>query len=137
MAKLFSDQWMQGFSDAWNADTEMVDNLSAEKFSSTIGFGCKGDEAPIGIVDVYNGEVIYAGDFQGQNLDWDLRADINDWKEWLTDGFGFDKLGVSVSSGRLQFMIGDYRKMIRKPSMAKPFLRHFELMQGLDTEFSR
>ena len=137
MAKLFSDSWMQLFADAWNSDAEMTSNLAAEKFSSTIGFGCVGDEKPVGIVVVENGTVIYAGEFQGQKLDWDMRAEVDAWKEWLTDGFGFNKLGVAVSSGRLSFTTGDYRKMIRNPNMAKPFLRHFELMQGLDTEFVR
>ena len=137
MAKLFSDSWMQLFADAWNADSEMTDHLGGEKFSSVIGFGCVGDNTPVGIVVVQNGNVIYAGDFQGQTLDWDVRADVNDWKEWLTNGFGFDKLGVSVSSGKLQFIVGDYRQMIRNPNMAKPFLRHFELMKGLETEFVR
>jgi len=137
MARLFSHEWMQDFSTAWNADKDMTDNLHAEKFTSKIGFGYKGDDAPTGIVDVSNGVVFYAGDYQGQELDWDIRADVEAWKEWLTDGFGFDKLGVAVSSGKLQFTVGDYRKMIRNPNMAKPFLRHFELMKDLNTEFSR
>ena len=137
MAKLFSNSWMQAFADAWNADTEMTASLGAEKFSAVIGFGCNGDASPVGIVDVSNGEVIYAGDYQGQDLDWDVRAEVDDWKDWLTNGFGFDKLGVSVATGKLQFTKGDYRQMIRNPNMAKPFLRHFELMKGLDTEFVR
>ena len=137
MAKLFSDSWMQSFADAWNADTEMTASLGTERFSAVIGFGCKGEESPVGIVDVSNGEVIYAGNYQGQELDWDLRADVDAWKEWLTEGFGFNKLGVSVASGKLQFTKGDYRQMIRNPNTAKPFLRHFELMKGLDTEFVR
>lgn len=137
MDKLFSNSWMQSFADAWNDDTEMTASLGTEKFSAVIGFGCKGDESPVGIVDVSNGEVIYAGDYSGQELDWDLRADVDAWKEWLTEGFGFDKLGVSVASGKLQFTKGDYRQMIRNPNIAKPFLRHFELMKGLDTEFVR
>ena len=137
MAKLFSDTWMQLFAEAWNDDAEMTASLGTEKFSAVIGFGCKGDEMPMGIVDVSNGEVIYAGDYRGQVLDWDLRADVDAWKEWLTEGFGFDKLGVAVSSGKLQFAKGDYRQMIRIPNIAKPFLRHFDLMKGLDTEFVR
>jgi len=137
MAKIFSDKWMQAFADLWNADKEMIEKLSEANFTSTIGFGCTDDETPVGIVEVENGKIIYAGDFKGQVLDWDMRADIEAWKEWLTDGFGFNKLGVSVSSGKLQFVSGDYRQMIRNPNMAGPFLRHFELMAVLDTDFSR
>lgn len=135
MSKLFSDEWMKSFAVLWNADNEMIENLSKAGFNSIIGFGCSGDEKPLGIVEVRNGEVIYAGKFQGQKLDWDMRADVEAWKEWLTEGFGFDKLGVTVASGQLHFVIGDYRQMIRYPNMAKPFLRHFELMGQLETEF--
>lgn len=137
MARLFSDEWMKAFAERWNADREMVDNLTDAGFSSTIGFGCSGDEKPAGIVEVKNGRVMYAGEFQGQALDWDMRADLEAWQEWLTEGFGFEKLGVSVATGKLNFVAGDYRQMIRYPNMAKPFLRHFELMGELKTEFVR
>jgi hypothetical protein len=137
MAKLFSDEWMRSFAEQWNEDSEMVDNLSEAGFNSTIGFGCSEDETPVGIVEVRNGRVMYAGEFQNQALDWDLRADLDAWKEWLTEGFGFDKLGVAVATGKLNFVAGDYRQMIRHPNMAKPFLRHFELMGELKTEFAR
>lgn len=137
MARLFSDEWMKSFAKQWNADSEMIKNLSEAGFSSTIGFGCSGDTQPVGVVEVRDGEVIYAGEFHGQALDWDMRADVEAWKEWLTEGFGFDKLGVSIATGRLSFVEGDYRQMIRHPNMAKPFLRHFELMGNLKTEFAR
>ncbi|WP_126456474.1 SCP-2 sterol transfer family protein [Sulfuriflexus mobilis] len=137
MAKLFSDEWMKSFAKLWNADRDMVENLSEAGFSSSIGFGCVGDKKPVGIVEVKEGRVVYAGEFQGQALDWDLRAEVDAWKEWLTEGFGFDKLGVSISTGKLSFVAGDYRQMIRYPNMAKPFLRHFELMGKLKTEFTR
>ena len=137
MAKIFSTDWMQNFAEAWNADSAMIDNLAAAGFTSTIGFGCSEDEQAVGVIKVENGRVTYAGDYQGQHLDWDMRADVEAWQEWISDGFGFEKLGVAVSSGKLKFLVGDYRKMIRNPNMAKPFLRHFELMQGLDTQFIR
>jgi len=137
MTKIFSDSWMQAFASEWNKDKEMIEKLSEAGFTSIIAFGYTGDDIPQGIVEVKNGEIIYAGDFQSQHLDWDLRADMDAWKEWLTEGFGFNKLGVAVSSGKLQFVTGDYRQMIRNPNMAGPFLRHFELMAKLDTEFSR
>ena len=137
MARLFSDEWMKSFAKQWNADSEMIKYLSEAGFCSTIGFGCSGDTQPVGVVEVRDGQVIYAGEFHGQALDWDMRADVEAWKEWLTEGFGFDKLGVSIASGRLTFVEGDYRQMIRHPNMAKPFLRHFELMGNLKTEFAR
>ncbi len=137
MATIFSDSWMQEFAGIWNADKEMIEKLSEANFTSTIGFGFIGEDTPVGIVEVQAGTIIYAGEFKNQSLDWDVRAGMDAWKEWLIDGFGFNKLGVSVSSGKLQFVTGDYRQMIRYPNMAGPFLRHFELMAKLDTEFSR
>ena len=137
MAKLFSEEWMASFAELWNKDDEMVKNLNEAGFSATIGFGCKGDATPRGVVEVSNGRVAYAGDYQNHTLDWDMRAEPEDWKAWITGGFGLDKLGVSVSSGKLEFAEGDYRRMIRNPNLAKPFLRHFDLMSQLNTEYTR
>lgn len=135
MAKLFSDNWMAAFAELWNADEEMVANLGEAGFSATIGFGCKGEDQPRGVVEVIDGRIAYAGGHNGQVPDWDMRADIADWKEWISKGFGLDKLGISVASGRLDFETGDYRRMIRNPNLAKPFLRHFELMSQLKTDY--
>ncbi|MGD8999384.1 MAG: SCP-2 sterol transfer family protein [Granulosicoccaceae bacterium] len=135
MAQLFSYEWMQGLADRWNRDTEMLDNLAQAGFSASIGFGHKGDEHPAGVVEVKDGRIRYAGNYDGQELDWDLRASPDDWRAWIEQGFGLDKLGVAVSSGRLAFAAGDYRKMIRTPNLAKPFLRNFELMSELKTEY--
>lgn len=135
MAKLFSEKWMSEFAELWNSDEDMVNNLGKAGFSASIGFGYKNDEQPTGVVEVANGRVVYAGGPNGQGPDWDLRADIADWKEWITGGFGLDKLGISVSSGKLDFESGDYRRMIRNPDLATPFLRHFELMSKLKTEY--
>ena len=135
MAQIFSDEWMRAFAELWNTDEEMVENLNQAGFNACIGFGCKGDAQPRGVVEVRNGRIAYAGGFENHNLDWDMRAEPSDWREWITNGFGMDKLGVSVSSGRLEFAKGDYRRMIRNPNLAKPFLRHFDLMGQLKTDF--
>ena len=135
MAKLFSDEWMNEFAELWNADEEMIENLNQAGFTACIGFGCKGDDTPRGVVEVMNGRIAYAGSFSNHELDWDMRAEPVDWKEWISNGFGLDKLGISVSSGKLEFSTGDYRQMIRNPNLAKPFLRHFELMSQLKTDY--
>lgn len=136
MAKLFSKEWMASFAELWNKDEEMVENLNQAGFNACIGFGYKGDAEPRGVVEVVNGRVSYAGGHNNHNLDWYMRAAPADWQEWITNGFGLDKLGVSVSSGKLEFLTGDYRRMIRNPNLAKPFLRHFDLMSQLNTDYS-
>ena len=135
MAKIFSDEWMNAFAELWNADEEMIENLNQAGFTASIGFGCKEDDKPRGVVEVINGRIAYAGSHNNQTVDWDMRADIADWKEWISNGFGLDKLGISVSSGKLDFAAGDYRQMIRNPNLTKPFLRHFELMSQLKTDY--
>ena len=137
MAKLFSQEWMQAFAGAWNADEDMISNLAAANFCSCIGFGWIGDIIPAGVIEVQQGKVIHVGGYNSQTIDWDLRADMDTWQDWIQNGFGLSKLGVAVPSGKLKFLVGDYRKMVRNPKLAKPFLRHFELMTNLKTEFVR
>ena len=136
MARLFSDEWMRTFAETWNADNIMLEGSSDGIFSATIGFGCGEDDIPTGVLVIQQGRVVYAGAYNGQPLDWDMRADIDSWQAWLREGFGLNKLGYAVSTGKLSFLKGDYRKMIHNPNMAKSFLRHFELMQHMQTDFA-
>lgn len=135
MSKLFSGEWMQEFAKLWNKDQEMIEKLGKEGFSAVIGFGYQGQPRPAGVIEVRSGKVVYAGPDSGQDLNWDLRASLDDWRVWLTEGYGFAKLGISVASGKLKFATGDYRKMVRQPDLVKPFLRHFELMGQIKTQF--
>lgn len=137
MAKLFCHEWMQQLAAQWNSDTEMLDSLASAGFNASIGFGYNDAGPPRGVVEVVAGRIEYAGDYSDQELDWDLRAALQDWRDWIEHGFGLDKLGVAIANGRLGFRRGDYRRMIRTPALARPFLRHFELMAKLDTDYVR
>lgn len=137
MDVLFSQPWMHEFAQSWNDEKGMTESLATADFSTVIGFGYQDEDTPRGVIEVLHGRVATAGEYSGQTLAWDLRASLEDWQEWLTNGFGLAKLGVAVSSGRLNFLAGDYRRMIRNPALANPFLKHFELMSSLKTEFSR
>jgi len=79
MAVLFSDEWMNQLKDAWNDSDEVRGKLAEIGFSSTIACGFKGDGTPTGIFIVENGECVRAGDFNGENADWDMRADKKNW----------------------------------------------------------
>jgi hypothetical protein len=134
MANLFSDDWMKQFGKAWNADEDMVKELSKIDFESNIAYGFIGEDGPRGVLVVKSGRVYHAGAYAQEPLNWDLRATPENWLQWMQDGFGLARLGVTVASGKLKFAVGDYRKMVRTPSMAAPFLRSFELMSKLKTE---
>lgn len=128
MSELFSDAWMKSLQQQWNADAEIVEPLKKAAFSARIGYGFKGEEKPRGMLVIEDGKVVTAGAYDDSDLDWDLRADQDKWVDWIETGFGLTRLGPAVATGALQFNQGNYRQMIRNPSLSHPFLQHFELM---------
>ena len=130
MAELFSEEWMQGFKERWNADSELAGALEKIGFNSTIGYGFDGEENPRGYIRVENGHVVDAGSYGGQSLNWDLRASPDNWQKWLKKPPGMMGLGMAYTSRKLKFNVGDYTAMIKDPRMAGPFIRSFSAMGG-------
>lgn len=128
MANLFSQTWMEQMLRHWNATPGIVEPLQQAEFSARIGYGFKSDLTPHGLLVIEKGQATAAGIYDGSILDWDLRATPEKWAEWIDGGFGLSKLGPAVATGALQFVSGDYRRMIRNPALSNPFLQHFELM---------
>ena len=131
MSELFSDAWMKQLQERWNATTDITTPLAEAGFSARIAYGFKGDDRALGMLVIENGVVTQAGDYDGGELDWDLRATPEKWVGWIEGGFGLTKLGPAVATGALQFATGNYRQMIRNPALANPFLHHFNLMQDI------
>ena len=128
MADLFSDEWMKSFQDIWNADPELKDALAEIEFSSVIGYGFPGDDQATGYIEVNNGEVVAAGAYGGQELNWDIRAEDKNWNKWLSDGIGMAGLGTPFTFGKMKFKVGDYKSMLKDPRMAGPFIKSFSAM---------
>jgi hypothetical protein len=128
MAALFSDDWMVDFGNAWNDDKELGDALAKIGFNSTIGYGLQGEDKPRGAIKVENGYVVSAGAYNGEPLNWDLRASADDWEKWLQKGLGMVSLGMAYTTGKLKFAVGDYGAMIKNPAMAGPFIKSFTTM---------
>jgi len=137
MAQLFSDAWMNALGAAWNKDPKMIQNLEKVEFDSTIGYGYKDESNPRGVLVVKNGKVVHGGTYTDQDLNWDLRADLSSWENWLKKGFGLARLGKATTTGELKFVVGDYRQMVKNIKLSVPFLRHLDLMGELETEFKR
>jgi hypothetical protein len=133
--KLFADAWMKKLAELWNNDAKMLKNLEKVDFYSYIGYGFKGEAYPRGFIYVDNGRVVDAGSWDGESLNWDLRATRESWNKWLTQGFGLARLGKAVTSGELVFQSGDYRQMVRNVRLSVPFLRHLELMSEINTDY--
>ena len=134
--KLFSDPWMNKLQQLWNEDPKMLKHLGKVDFYSYIGYGLKGEEHPRGFIYVDNGKVIEAAEWDGESLNWDLRADKGSWEKWFKEGFGLAGLGKAVASGELVFVSGDYRQMVRNLNLSVPFLRHLELMAKIKTDYN-
>ncbi len=128
MADLFSDEWMKSFQAIWNAEPALKDALAEIGFNSVIGYGPPGDDAPKGFIDVQNGEVVTAGAYNSEELNWDIRADQKNWEKWLKKGIGMTGMGMAVTTGKMKFKVGDFKAMVKDPRMAGPFIKSFEAM---------
>lgn len=135
MSNLFGDSWMQEFSTLWNADQTIADVLEGQRFNANIGYGLIEASHPISILIIMHGKIVFAGSYKGQYLDWDLRADFENWKSWLKKGLNVARLSFVMAQNQLQFKQGDCRKMLRTPSLATAFMRSFELMSEVKTDF--
>jgi len=128
MADLFSDAWMKSYRDEWNNEPEISEALAKINFSSNIGYGFAGEDTPRGILVVENGKATAAGAYNGEEMNWDLRAKEESWKKWLEKGLGMASLGAAYVGGKLKFKTGDYGAMIKDPRMAGPFVKSFTVM---------
>jgi putative sterol carrier protein len=134
MAELFSAEWMNQLKDAWNADPEVKDKLAEIGFNSVIACGFKGEDKPKGIFVVENGECVRAGDYADEEMDWDMRASRADWMKWVEKGIGMAGMGTAFAMGKLKFLKGDFKGMIKDPRMAGPFVKSFGLMKQIGAE---
>jgi hypothetical protein len=125
---MFSAEWMDGYKDRWNADSELAGALEKIGFNSIIGYGFDGEAKPRGFIRVENGKVVEAGDYTDQELNWDLRATPENWQKWMSKPPGMMGLGMAYTSRKLKFNVGDYSAMVKDPRMAGPFIRSFAAM---------
>jgi hypothetical protein len=65
MADLFSEEWMKGYMEQWNAEPELADALAKINFNSVIGYGFDGEDTPRGVIKIENGRATSAGTYNG------------------------------------------------------------------------
>ncbi len=126
--KLFDSAWMDKFKDEWNRDPYLSQHLQELNFSSVIGYGFPDEDKPRSCIVVKNGYVVEAGQYDNQELNWDLRAKSNHWKEWMQREVGSSSLGLAYTTGKLKFLEGDYQSIIKNPLMLSPFIKSFSAM---------
>ena len=128
MAELFSEEWMKSYMDAWNKEPELSDALAKIDFDSVIAYGFDGEDNPRGVLVVQKGKAVSAGAYNGEELNWDLRASEENWNKWMGKPPGMMGLGMAYTSRKLKFNVGDYAAMIKDPRMAGPFIKSFTAM---------
>ncbi|MCW9047587.1 MAG: SCP-2 sterol transfer family protein [Gammaproteobacteria bacterium] len=125
---MFNEEWMKHYSEAWNNEPGLADALEQINFNSIIGYGFDGQDAPVGFIDVQNGKVVSSGPYDGQDLNWDLRATEDNWEKWSKKPPGMVGLGMAYTTKKLKFNVGDYAAMVKDPRMAGPFIKSFGVM---------
>jgi hypothetical protein len=128
MAELFSEDWMQSFKEQWNAEPELSDALAKIDFNSVIGYGFPGEDTPSGVITIEKGEATAAGAYNGEKMNWDLRASADQWAKWMSKPPGMMGLGAAFTTGKIKFVVGDYKGMLKDPRMAGPFIKSFSVM---------
>jgi hypothetical protein len=128
MEELFSGGWMSEFANQWNSEPELSDALSQIGFNSVIGYGFDGDGDPKGVLTVENGKAVSGEAYNGQTLNWDIRASEDQWRKWMAKPPGMMGLGMAFTSRKMKFVIGDYSSMVKDPRMAGPFIKSFSVM---------
>lgn len=128
MAELFTDEWINTLKDLWNNDPEVSGKLAEINFSSTITCGFKNEDLPSCVFVVENGIAVSAGIYNGETPDWDMRGDKDNWDKWTSKALTMTTMGMAFATGKLQFKTGDFKAMIKNPSMAVPFVKSFGLM---------
>ena len=128
MSELFNDEWMKKYQQEWNKDSELTSALKKIEFDSIIGYGFPHELDPRGCIIVEQGKITNAGPYNGENLNWDLRAKERHWYDWLKREVGSTGLGLAYSTGKLTFLSGDYKTMAKNPDMLRPFIKSFSAM---------
>ena len=125
---IFSAEWMEKYQEAWNSEPGLSDALAQIGFNSVIGYGFDNQSQPAGVIAVENGKIVSAGPYNGEVLNWDLRASEDNWKKWASKPPGMMGLGVAYTARKLKFNVGDYSAMVKDPRMAGPFIKSFAVM---------
>jgi hypothetical protein len=88
----------------------------------------EGEDKPRCVISISSGQIVSAGPPKNETLNWDLRAEPEEWTKLLAKPPGLMKLGLAYTSRKLKFRKGDYASMIKDPSLASAFVRCFALM---------
>ncbi len=128
MPELFSADWARNYQELWNSSEGIAGQLSQSGFTSIVGFGVDGEDAPRVVFKIENGKIVAAGKSANGECNWDLRASSEEWASLVAKPPGLMKLGLAYTSRKLKFVKGDYAVMIKDPGLSTAFVKCFALM---------
>lgn len=137
MSELFSEHWMKKYQSEWNKDNELTSILNKISFNSIIGYGFPDEQQPRACIVVERGKIISAGRYNGERLHWDLRAKPHHWHNWLQMEVGSTGLGLAHDTGKLKFLAGDFKFLMKNPDLYRSFIRSFSAMGRAAAEINR
>jgi len=125
---VFSCQWLETLKEEWNQERGLASQLRQINFTSVVAFGLPDEEMARAYLIVRGGEIKTVAFRYDSTPDWDIRAQMSQWQEWLIEPPGLLALGMAFTQGLMQFRKGSYPAMIKDPLMADSFVRSFALM---------
>lgn len=134
MPELFSPDWIDELQTHWNNEPGVTGRLADIDFSAIVTCGFKGEDDPIGVFVIEDGECVSCGTYNGEEPDWDMRASHKNWMKWVSKGIGLTGLGIACTTGKMEFVKGDYKEMIQNPTLGKAFAKALGLMKKIETE---
>lgn len=137
MTELFTESWMQAYMAAWNEEPKIRDGFAEADFSAVIGYGFADDDEPAGMLVVESGRVVHAGAYDGRTLTWDLRAERETWKQWVSDGVDPVTMGVAYAAKKFLFRKGDYHALLKDIRKVVPFVQSFNVMGRIGADAAR
>lgn len=131
MTGLFSQDWINRFQSEWNKDTQFNALTDSTVQRLTIGYGFPEEITPRACIVVDQGQITQAGLYDGQPLDWDLRAREPHWKDWFKREIGASSIGLAYTTGKLKILAGDYWQIIKNPTIKQSLIKGFSIMGRL------
>ncbi len=128
MTELFTKEWAHAYKDAWNGNDEITSTLKKAGFNSVVAFGFDDEDAPNFVMTIENGHIVSVDELPESAINWDIRANRENWLALIAKPPGLMKLGMAYTSRKIRFKKGDYATMIKDPDLAGAFVKSFGLM---------
>jgi len=128
MPTFLSEDWIKAYAEEWNKNENLKDAL--KKFSAKIKYYIDDLNQPPVFIEVKNGEVIDYGIANGEKYDFEMWANLDDWKILATGQMGPK---AAMLTKKLKFK----GSMIKAMKYMSPFEESLKMMGRVPTEWQK